>query len=77
MQQQQKLRERVDDLEMQGADSAASDSLLSDKKEVEAKCKKLEKELQVRGIDGLYCNTVGSVEMSLRSPKKSFCPSLK
>ena len=50
MQQQQKLRERVDDLEMQGADSAASDSLLSDKKEVEAKCKKLEKELQVRGI---------------------------
>ena len=47
MQQQQKLRERVDDLEMQGADSAASDSLLSDKKEVEAKCKKLEKELQV------------------------------
>ena len=49
-QQQQKLRERVDDLEMQGADSAASDSLLSDKKEVEAKCKKLEKELQVREI---------------------------
>ena len=48
MQQQQQLRERVDDLEMQGADSAASDLLLNDKKEFEAKCKKLEKELQVR-----------------------------
>ena len=47
MQQQQKLRERVDDLEVEGADSAASESLLSEKKESEAKCKKLENELQV------------------------------
>ena len=33
---------------MQGADSAATESLLSEKMEAEAKCKKLEKELQVR-----------------------------
>ena len=48
MQQQQKLRERVDDLEMQGSDSAVSETLLSDKKNIAARCKELENELQVR-----------------------------